>query len=110
MVKDCTACKLSRTRTQTVFGVGPQDAPLMIIGEGPGADEDARGEPFVGRAGQLLDQMLKSIGRSRQQSDEGSAVFIATVGNCRPPGNRYPESGEELERGSCRGRVGQNVE
>src|SRR3546814_17550022 len=87
MVKDCTACKLSRTRTQTVFGVGPQDAPLMIIGEGPGADEDARGEPFVGRAGQLLDQMLKSIGRSRQQSDAGSAVFI------------------EIGRASCRERV-----
>ncbi|HEY9547427.1 MAG TPA: uracil-DNA glycosylase, partial [Solimonas sp.] len=107
MVKDCMACKLCSTRTQTVFGVGPQDAPLMIIGEGPGADEDARGEPFVGRAGQLLDQMLKSIGRSRQQSDAGSAVFIANVVKCRPPGNRDPES-DEAE--ACRPYLDRQIE
>src|SRR3546814_14098848 len=92
MVKDCMACKLCSTRTQTVFGVGPQDAPLMIIGEGPGADEDARGEPFVGRAGQLLDQMLKSNGSSGPLSDAGRAVFIANVAKVRPTGNRGPET------------------
>src|SRR3546814_15337416 len=79
----------------------------MIIGEGPGADEDARGEPFVGRAGQLLDQMLKSIGRSRQQSDAGSAVFIATVVKCRPPGNRDPESDEA---DACRPYLDRQIE
>lgn len=107
MVKDCTGCKLCSTRTQTVFGVGAQDAPLMIIGEGPGADEDARGEPFVGRAGQLLDRMLKSIGRSRQQADAGGAVFIANVVKCRPPGNRDPER-DEAE--ACRPYLDRQIE
>lgn len=94
MVKDCTRCKLCATRTQTVFGVGPESASLMVVGEGPGADEDARGEPFVGRAGQLLDEMLKAIGRSRSEN-----TFIANVVKCRPPGNRDPEK-EEAE--ACR--------
>jgi DNA polymerase len=88
-VKTCTRCKLCETRTQTVFGVGPEQAPLMVVGEGPGADEDAQGEPFVGRAGKLLDEMLKSIGRSRKDN-----VFIANVVKCRPPGNRDPAPDE----------------
>jgi uracil-DNA glycosylase family 4 len=88
-VKDCTHCKLCSTRTQTVFGVGVENASLMVVGEGPGADEDAQGEPFVGRAGKLLDEMLKSIGRSRKDN-----VFIANVVKCRPPGNRDPETDE----------------
>jgi DNA polymerase len=88
-VKDCTRCKLCPTRTQTVFGVGIETASLMVVGEGPGADEDAQGEPFVGRAGKLLDEMLKSIGRSRKDN-----VFIANVVKCRPPGNRDPDPDE----------------
>lgn len=88
-VKDCVRCKLCPTRTQTVFGVGVENASLMVVGEGPGADEDAQGEPFVGRAGKLLDEMLKSIGRSRKDN-----VFIANVVKCRPPGNRDPEPDE----------------
>jgi DNA polymerase len=94
-VADCTACKLCRTRTNTVFGVGNPAASLMVVGEGPGADEDASGEPFVGRAGKLLDEMLKAIGRSRTDN-----VFIANVVKCRPPGNRDPEK-DEVE--ACRG-------
>jgi len=93
-VRACQACKLCGTRTQTVFGVGPDVAPLMIVGEGPGADEDAQGEPFVGRAGKLLDEMLRAIGRSREQD-----TYIANVVKCRPPGNRDPEP-DEVE--ACR--------
>lgn len=89
MVKDCQYCKLCETRTQTVFGTGPETAPLMIVGEGPGADEDASGLPFVGRAGKLLDEMLQAIGHSR-----GSNTYIANVVKCRPPGNRDPEKDE----------------
>lgn len=89
MVRDCRHCKLCETRTQTVFGVGVQTAALMIVGEGPGADEDAQGEPFVGRAGKLLDEMLKSIGHNRAQN-----TYIANVVKCRPPGNRDPEKDE----------------
>lgn len=88
-VKSCERCKLCPTRTQTVFGAGNEHASLMVVGEGPGADEDASGEPFVGRAGKLLDEMLKSIGRSRNDN-----VFIANVVKCRPPGNRDPEADE----------------
>lgn len=88
-VQGCRRCRLCETRTQTVFGVGPMRAPLMVVGEGPGADEDAKGEPFVGRAGKLLDEMLRSIGRSRQ-----SNTFIANVVKCRPPGNREPAADE----------------
>jgi DNA polymerase len=87
-VASCTACGLHETRTQTVFGVGDQNADLMIIGEAPGADEDRQGEPFVGRAGQLLTAMLAAIGLAREQ------VYIANIIKCRPPGNRDPHSEE----------------
>ncbi len=80
----CTACSLHNSRTQTVFGVGRQDADLMIIGEAPGFYEDKQGEPFVGKAGQLLTAMLKAIDLEREQ------VFIANVLKCRPPENRDP--------------------
>jgi uracil-DNA glycosylase len=89
-VESCRACELHKTRTQTVFGVGKQNADLMIIGEAPGADEDRQGEPFVGKAGQLLNAMLKAIGLSREQ------VFIANILKCRPPGNRDPHLEEAL--------------
>ena len=88
-VASCRKCRLCETRTNTVFGVGPRQAPLMVIGEGPGADEDARGEPFVGRAGKLLDEMLRAIGRSRKDN-----TFITNVVRCRPPGNREPADDE----------------
>ena len=83
-VSACTLCALHKTRTQTVFGVGSQSAEWMIIGEAPGAEEDRRGEPFVGRAGKLLDEMLRSVGLARD------AVFIANMLKCRPPNNRDP--------------------
>lgn len=89
-VSDCRACRLWETRTQTVFGVGNRTADLMIVGEAPGADEDRVGEPFVGRAGQLLDRMLAAIGCPREQ------VYIANVLKCRPPGNRDPRQDEML--------------
>ncbi len=92
-VAACTACSLCKTRTQTVFGVGSRSAPWMLIGEAPGAEEDARGEPFVGQAGRLLDNMLASIGRSRR-ADASQPVFIANVLKCRPPGNRNPQPEE----------------
>ena len=87
-VSGCTRCELSRTRTQTVFGVGAQRAELLVIGEAPGADEDAKGEPFVGRAGQLLNSMLRAMGNPRE------TVYIANVLKCRPPGNRDPKPEE----------------
>jgi uracil-DNA glycosylase len=90
-VAACTRCALSTTRTQTVFGVGNLKAEWLIVGEAPGAEEDRRGEPFVGRAGQLLDSMLRAIGLPREQ------VFIANVLKCRPPGNRDPAAGETAE-------------
>ena len=93
-VSGCTHCKLCRTRTNTVFAAGNESAPLMVIGEGPGADEDAQGFPFVGRAGKLLDEMLRAIGRSRTESAPERAVYIANVVKCRPPGNRDPEPDE----------------
>jgi DNA polymerase len=83
-VKDCTLCGLAKTRTQTVFGVGNQSAAWMVVGEAPGADEDRQGEPFVGRAGQLLNEMLWALGLKRTE------VYIANVLKCRPPGNRDP--------------------
>lgn len=92
-VAACVACPLCKTRTQTVFGVGHRAARWMIVGEAPGAEEDARGEPFVGQAGRLLDNMLASIGLSRQGETE-SSVYIANVLKCRPPGNRNPEPAE----------------
>lgn len=91
-VEECRACGLCETRTRTVFGAGPQDARWLVVGEAPGAEEDASGEPFVGQAGRLLDAMLASVGL-----DRGRNVFIANVLKCRPPGNRNP-SPEELAR------------
>jgi DNA polymerase len=105
-VAGCTHCKLCKTRTNTVFGVGAATAPLMVVGEGPGADEDARGEPFVGRAGKLLDEMLRAIGRSRKAADAAQAVYIANVVKCRPPGNRDPEP-DEVQ--SCRPYLDQQL-
>lgn len=89
MVRDCTACKLRAGCTQTVFGVGDERAEWLFVGEGPGADEDAQGEPFVGQAGKLLDNMLLAIGLKR-----GKNVYIANIVKCRPPGNRTPEADE----------------
>lgn len=88
MVSTCTACSLHETRTQTVFGTGRRDADWLIIGEAPGHEEDLSGEPFVGRAGKLLDQMLIAVGLDRQ------GVYIANVLKCRPPGNRDPAKAE----------------
>jgi DNA polymerase len=93
-VAACTACGLQRTRAQTVFGVGHPQAHWVIVGEAPGAEEDQQGEPFVGQAGRLLDQMLTSIGRSRAAPDPAAAVYIANVLKCRPPGNRNPAPDE----------------
>jgi uracil-DNA glycosylase len=90
-VATCTRCPLCNTRTQTVFGVGSQQAEWLIVGEAPGAEEDRQGEPFVGRAGQLLNSMLRAIGLAREQ------VFIANVLKCRPPGNRDPAPAEAQE-------------
>ena len=87
--EDCTRCKLHKQgRKQIVFGVGSPRAELMFIGEGPGADEDQQGEPFVGRAGQLLNKMIEAMGLKRED------VYIANVVKCRPPGNRTPERDE----------------
>jgi len=91
-VAGCTRCGLSATRTQTVFGVGNAQAQWLIVGEAPGAEEDRQGEPFVGRAGQLLNSMLRAVGLARDE------VFIANVLKCRPPGNRDPTP---TEAGSC---------
>jgi DNA polymerase len=87
-VRVCTKCALHTTRTQTVFGVGRRNADLLVIGEAPGADEDRQGEPFVGRAGQLLNSMLRAIGLPR------SEVYIANILKCRPPNNRDPQPDE----------------
>ena len=88
-VPACTACSLHKSRTQTVFGVGDEQADWMLIGEAPGAEEDRLGEPFVGQAGKLLDNMLAAIGLTR-----GENVYIANVLKCRPPANRNPEPEE----------------
>jgi DNA polymerase len=88
-VPACTACGLHKSRAQTVFGVGDENADWMLIGEAPGAEEDRLGDPFVGQAGKLLDNMLAAIGLQR-----GENVYIANVLKCRPPGNRNPEPGE----------------
>jgi uracil-DNA glycosylase len=100
-VAACTRCALSETRTQTVFGVGNPRARWMFIGEAPGAEEDKRGEPFVGRGGQLLTAMLKAIGFSRED------VYIANVLKCRPPGNRDPRPDEAAH---CRGYLERQIE
>jgi DNA polymerase len=91
-VPACTACGLHKSRTQTVLGVGDERADWMLIGEAPGAEEDRLGEPFVGQAGRLLDNMLAAIGLRR-----GENVYIANVLKCRPPANRNPEP-EEVEK------------
>jgi uracil-DNA glycosylase family 4 len=85
---ECTRCQLHKGRTKLVYGVGNPRADLMFVGEGPGADEDAQGEPFVGRAGQLLNNMIKAMGLQREE------VYIANVVKCRPPSNRTPEPEE----------------
>jgi uracil-DNA glycosylase len=88
---ECTRCKLHTGRTHLVFGVGSAETRLMFVGEGPGAEEDEQGIPFVGRAGQLLTQIIKAMGFDRE------AVYIANVVKCRPPGNRNPEP-DEIEQ------------
>jgi uracil-DNA glycosylase family 4 len=100
-VAACTSCSLHTSRTQTVFGVGDPHADWMIIGEAPGAEEDRRGEPFVGRAGKLLDEMLRAVGRSRDR------VFIANILKCRPPNNRDPKAEESA---ACRGYLQRQIE
>lgn len=85
---DCKRCKLYKTRTNIVFGVGNPDAGLVFVGEGPGEDEDLQGEPFVGKAGQLLTKIIKAMGLERKD------VYICNVVKCRPPGNRNPEPDE----------------
>jgi uracil-DNA glycosylase len=87
-IGDCQRCKLAPSRTNLVYGVGNPDADLVFVGEAPGADEDAQGEPFVGKAGQLLTKMIEAMGYSR------SDVYICNVLKCRPPGNRNPEPDE----------------
>jgi len=99
-VAACTACALHRTRTQTVFGVGDPCAQWMVVGEAPGADEDRKGEPFVGRAGKLLNAMLRAIGLEREQ------VYIANIIKCRPPANRDPEPGEAA---ACEGYLKRQI-
>ncbi len=98
---DCQRCKLARTRRNIVFGVGDPEAALMFVGEGPGANEDRVGEPFVGNAGQLLDKMIEAMGWTRQ------AVYIANVVKCRPPQNRTPE---EDEISACRPFLHRQIE
>lgn len=99
-VATCRRCGLHETRTNTVFGVGDRQATLMLIGEGPGHDEDQQGEPFVGRAGQLLNKMLAAIGLTREQ------VYIANIVKCRPPGNRNPAT---EEASACRGYLERQI-
>ena len=94
-VSQCDACQLCKTRTHTVFGVGDEKAEWMLVGEAPGAEEDARGEPFVGQAGHLLDNILASLHMRR-----GENVYIANVLKCRPPGNRNPEPHEIAQCGA----------
>lgn len=93
-VSRCTKCTLHETRTQTVFGVGSPDAQLMVIGEAPGADEDRQGEPFVGRAGRVLNAMLGAVGLRRE------TVYIANIVKCRPPKNRDPRPEETASCGA----------
>ncbi|MGB0721188.1 MAG: uracil-DNA glycosylase family protein [Gammaproteobacteria bacterium] len=100
-VSGCSACsELASSRTQTVFGVGNRRARLMVIGEAPGRDEDARGEPFVGRAGQLLDRMLQAMGFARDD------VYIANILKCRPPNNRDPS---QAEAAACRAYLDRQI-
>jgi uracil-DNA glycosylase len=98
-VASCTACKLCQGRTNTVFGVGHPNAHWMVVGEAPGEQEDAQGEPFVGKSGQLLDNMLRALGLSRDATltDPAKCVYIANSVKCRPPGNRNPAPDELAE-------------
>ena len=89
-VAACTACKLCETRRQTVFGVGNERAHWMIVGEAPGEQEDRQGEPFVGKSGQLLDNMLRAVALTRGEAEPAQQVYIANTLKCRPPGNRNP--------------------
>ena len=100
-VATCQLCTLHETRTQTVFGVGNPAADWMIIGEAPGQEEDRRGEPFVGRAGKLLDEMLRSLGVDRE------SVFIANILKCRPPNNRDPAADEAA---ACRSYLERQID
>ena len=93
-VAACRACRLCEGRTQTVFGVGNEQAHCMIVGEAPGENEDLQGEPFVGAAGQLLDRMLQAIGLTRASAEPARQVYIANTLKCRPPRNRNPEPDE----------------
>nr|WP_310461842.1 uracil-DNA glycosylase [Sphaerotilus sp.] len=93
-VSSCRACTLCERRTQTVFGVGHPQAQWMLIGEAPGEQEDRQGEPFVGKAGQLLDSMLRAVGLTRSEAPAHEQVYIANVLKCRPPQNRNPEPQE----------------
>lgn len=97
----CQRCALADTRTNVVFGVGPRDAEVMLVGEGPGENEDLQGEPFVGRGGQLLDDMLSLVGLDRR-----SNVYIANIVKCRPPQNRDPLN---TEQDACIGYLRQQV-
>ena len=90
VVKQCNKCKLCKNRTNTVFGVGNPNAKIMFIGEGPGADEDLQGEPFVGKAGKLMNEAFKGLGIKREE------VYIANIVKCRPPNNRNPEKDEAI--------------
>jgi DNA polymerase len=100
-IGDCRRCKLCQGRTHIVFGVGNPAADLMFVGEGPGADEDAQGEPFVGRAGQLLTKIIEAMGLGRED------VYIANIIKCRPPGNRLPERDEIA---ACQGFLARQIE
>jgi uracil-DNA glycosylase family 4 len=99
-VAACTRCELHRTRTQTVFGRGDRKARWMIVGEAPGAEEDRQGQPFVGRAGQLLDTMVRALGLGRDD------VYVANILKCRPPGNRDPKPDEAAH---CRGYLDRQI-
>ena len=101
-VDACTACGLHRGRKKSVPGVGDPNADWLFVGEGPGAEEDTRGEPFVGQAGKLLDSMLAALGLAR-----GANVYIANAVKCRPPGNRAPES---VEAAACRPYLDRQIE
>lgn len=96
----CTSCRLAETRTNVVFGVGDPGARLMLVGEAPGKNEDIQGEPFVGAAGQLLDELLAGIGIERRDA------YIANVLKCRPPGNRDPRD-DEID--SCKGFLREQI-
>jgi len=116
-VVSCTACKLCNGRRQTVFGVGNPHAHWMVVGEAPGEQEDIQGEPFVGKSGQLLDNMLRAIGLSRHETpppggegspaDPARQVYIANTLKCRPPGNRNPEPDELAQ---CEGFLIRQIE